>query len=136
MRRIASLAAGLAVLTAALALPASAPAAAPGPCDGEPALYTLAGQSPAAFQRDLAPTYYEVGFGGATYGPGPGLPVPWPRVAAWVRGHPVQDLMACGVNQGWALSMLRVRGGYAYVMLSPAGRVAKLYLSATPLAWD
>lgn len=94
MPRIASPAAGLVVLMAAL--PASTPAAAPGPCAGAPALYTLAGQSPAAFRRDLAPTYYEVGLGGATYGPGPGLPVPWPRVAAWVRAHPVQDLTACG----------------------------------------
>ncbi len=70
-----------------------------------------AGRAPAAFQRDLDPTDDEVEVGGTTYGPGPGVPVPWPAVAAWVRGHPAAGLLACGVDQGWTLAALRVHGG-------------------------
>ena len=136
MSRIADLAVGLLILTAGAAIPAGVPAAAPSACDAVQGLYARAGQDAAAFQQDLEPADYEVGVGAATYGPGPGPAVPWPQVAAWVQDHPSQSLLACGVDQGWVLAELRVRGGYAYVMLSPAGRVAKFYLSTTPMTWD
>jgi hypothetical protein len=127
---------GALIVAGAIAFPVIAPAAAPVACAAAVGDYALAGRDPAAFAVMLDPAYYEVGVEATTYGPGPGTPVPWGEVAAWVAAHPPVGVTACGVDQGWTLAEVGVRGGYAYVMLSPSARVAKLYLSSTPIPWD
>lgn len=79
---------------------------------------------------------YEIGLGAGTYGPGPGVPVPWSSVEGWIHAHRTIGIAGCQVTEGWSFVALRVQGGYAYVQRMPTGEVSKLYLSSRPLAWD
>lgn len=119
---------GLMVLAGVLALPVATSGA--DRCQQAAGVYREPQAAP------LDPDEYEVGIEMSTYGTGPGLPVPWAAVDAWVADHPAQRLLACGTEQGYTLVELQVRGGYAYVMLTPSDTVNKIYLSTTQLPWD
>jgi hypothetical protein len=130
--------AGLAALVAGAAVMLLWPPAAmsPGqPCQAAVALYRAVAAPGGRLRPPLADGY-EVGLEQATYGPATGLAVPWDRVQAWTAARPLQVVLACTSAGGYTFAALGLRGGYAYVLLTPDGALAKLYLSSQPLTWD
>jgi hypothetical protein len=79
---------------------------------------------------------YEVGLGESVYGPVTGVPVPWDAVAAWAKAHPEAGVGFCDPNGGYTLVGLSVHGSWAYVLITPDGQIAKIFLSDEPLSWD
>ncbi len=120
-------------LLPATAMSASGPTQ-PG-CAAATAVYRQMQGAPQREPTGLA-AYYEIGMGTGTYGPGPGVPVPWSRVVGWVHAHSTIAIAGCIVTEGWSFVALRVQGGYAYVQLTPTDQISKLYLSSRPLVWD
>ena len=102
---------------------------------GPVACYGLVATDTAAVEQDLTPQY-EVGLQNTIYGPETGLPVPWAQVAAWITAHPAIATAGTDVEQGFHLTDLAVLGGHAYMLFSPDGHMAKLYLTASPMQWD
>lgn len=97
--------------------------------------YSEIGIDPVAVSGDLAAAY-EIELGPTVFSPTTSKAVPWTQVAAWVALHPPSGPGRTDVQQGYSLTELSVRGGYAYLQFSPEHRLTKLYLSATRLQWD
>lgn len=130
--------ASLGVVTAATSGAAARMAPAPeisGCMAGPATCYGQMATDAAAVQQDLAPEY-EVGLGGAVYGPTSGVPVPWAQITAWVAAHPADAAVGTVLASDFRLTDLTVLGGHAYMLFAPDGRLVKLYLSASPLQWD
>ncbi len=79
---------------------------------------------------------YEIGLDNTIYGPLTQRAVPWERVVAWAADHPAVAVLHTQSDMGWHFAVLRLQGGYAYLVYTGGGEVAKLHLAAQPEQWD
>lgn len=125
-----------AVIAGSLVLPGTATGTAPPtPADQALHLYEHLAGDPGALQLALTPDY-EIGLGGVVYGPVTGLPVPWDLLVHWAQSHPPEAVIHTQAEAGWRFAVIRVQGGYAYLVYTAGGEVAKLHLASAPEAWD
>jgi hypothetical protein len=115
-----------------LGVPASPPPKVSACTVGEQAYARLrAGQAPGFLGKE-----YEVSLGTTIYGPATGRSVPWQAVERWAAGHAEAGVGFCDPQGGYTMVGLSLQGGWAYVLVGPAGQLEKVYLADRPLAWD
>ena len=125
-----------AMLAGTLALPGTAAGGVqPPPVDQVMHMYERLVGDPGALRLALTPDY-EIGLGDVVYGPMTDRPVPWDALVQWAEEHPAVAVLHTQDDEGWRFAILRLQGGFAYLVYTSGGEVAKLHLASHPEQWD